>query len=148
MRAPLSQQFPFTDKSTDKLRRKWDRFFTEYGRDISMYRIIELHRLLLQGLPLEHRGVIWSICSGAAAEMQLNPGEYAALLQRSKGQDASLLTMEEIERDLHRSLPEHPAFQGGPGIDALRRILMAYSVRNPQIGYWLVFHGNCFNNEK
>lgn len=67
-----------------------------------MYRTIELHRLLLEGVPYEYKAKVWGACSGAYAEMQLNPNEYEALLVKSIKTDCSQVTMEEIERDLHR----------------------------------------------
>ncbi|KAL3110292.1 hypothetical protein niasHT_016072 [Heterodera trifolii] len=117
--------------------RRWEKLFHDYGHDYSMFRTIELHRLLLDGIPYELKAHVWGVCSGALVEMRINEGEYAALLRRSRHNSAAFseLTMDEIERDLHRSLPEHPAFQSAAGIDALRRILTAYAVRNPTIGY-------------
>lgn len=77
----------------------------------------------------------------------MNPGLYKSLVDQSLGK--SCQANEEIERDLHRSLPEHPAFQSDTGISALRRVLSAYAWKNPQIGKNFIrkiYHYKVFKN--
>ncbi|XP_053317053.1 TBC1 domain family member 9 [Spea bombifrons] len=111
----------------------WKMHFAEYGQGICMYRTEKTRDLVLKGIPESMRGELWLLFSGAINEMATHPGYYTELVEQSMGKYN--LATEEIERDLHRSLPEHPAFQNEIGISALRRVLTAYAFRNPNIGY-------------
>ncbi|XP_071954671.1 TBC1 domain family member 9-like isoform X2 [Antedon mediterranea] len=130
----------FNDRNEDGVSPKekikehlWSVHFKEYGRGICMYRTVETQELIIKGIPESLKGEIWMLFSGAINEMATHPGYYLSLVEQSLGKEN--IATEEIERDLHRSLPEHPAFQSELGIAALRRVLTAYAFRNPTIGY-------------
>lgn len=86
---------------------------SEVGRGISMYQIIAGKELVTKGIPESLRGELWSVFSGSILQKAQNKGLYEKLVNEalsSKNQ-----ANDEIERDLHRSLPEHPAFQSDVG---------------------------------
>ncbi|TMS13769.1 TBC1 domain family member 8B [Larimichthys crocea] len=111
----------------------WNIHFSEYGRGTSMFFTKKTRDLIVRGVPEALRGELWMLFSGAVNDMATHPGYYTELVEQSLG--TSTLATDEIERDLHRSLPDHPAFQSDTGISALRRVLTAYAYRNPKIGY-------------
>ncbi|XP_052367136.1 TBC1 domain family member 9B-like isoform X2 [Oncorhynchus keta] len=111
----------------------WNIHFLEFGRGVCMYRTSKTRELVLNGIPESLRGELWLLFSGAQNEMDTHPGYYAERVEQAMGR--CTLATEEIERDLHRSMPEHHAFQNEMGIAALRRVLTAYACRNPGIGY-------------
>ncbi|KIY68877.1 TBC-domain-containing protein [Cylindrobasidium torrendii FP15055 ss-10] len=88
----------------------------------------EFLRLVRSGIPLAYRGKVWQEGSGAL-EMR-EPGLFAALVRGSSESEA------EIEKDVGRTMPLNVFFGGeGAGVDKLRRVLKAYSIRNPKVGY-------------
>lgn len=76
---------------------------------------------------------MWETLSGSIFLRFMNPGQYEKILEENKGRTNT--STEDIEKDLHRSLPEYLAYQSDEGISALRRVLQAYSFNNPETGY-------------
>jgi hypothetical protein len=91
-----------------------------------------------QGIPPELRGAFWFQLSGAADKCDLEGRRGVP-----KYEDICDLGFSEcsaqIEKDLLRTFPGNEKMAGKDGttegIDSLRRILTAYSLRNPSVGY-------------
>ncbi|KAJ7146773.1 rab-GTPase-TBC domain-containing protein [Mycena epipterygia] len=90
----------------------------------------ELDRLVRSGIPLVYRSKVWLECSGGLEMME--PGLFRDLLA-VEGPDN---VVAEIEKDVGRTMPLNVFFGGdGAGVVKLRRVLTAYSRRNPAVGY-------------
>ncbi|CEH13226.1 tbc-domain-containing protein [Ceraceosorus bombacis] len=135
--AGLGSQFKFPGDPR-KLREKsklklWKDYLRVHGRNLTLVRYPQFLRLVQVGLPNRLRGEIWELTSGSIYTRFARAGEYQAILKRNEGKTST--STDEIEKDLYRSLPEFAAYQSPKGIDALRRVLTAYSWKNPELGY-------------
>lgn len=133
----LGLQFKFPgnqskEKEVLKLKR-WFEYFRRYGRNLEIVQNQIFNSLILIGIPNRLRGEIWELSYGAMYLRFENNNEYEQIL--SDNADKKSFAIEEIEKDLNRSLPEYPAYQTKEGINKLRRVLTAYSWKNPEIGY-------------
>lgn len=140
IRAPgggLGQKFrypgsPRVAREKAKLR-LWFNYFRENGANLAIVKNYTFEKLVRVGVPNRIRGEIWELSSGSMYSRQENPTEYHELLQKNEGKSSQ--AVEEIEKDLRRSLPEYSAYQSDEGIQRLRKVLTAYSWKNPDVGY-------------
>ena len=113
--------------------RLWGEYMRENGRNASLVRQPTFSKLIRVGLPNRLRGEMWELCSGSFYTRLRNPQLYNKTLEKFLGQES--LAIDEIEKDLNRSLPEYPAYQSQEGIERLRKVLTAYSWTNDEVGY-------------
>jgi TBC1 domain family member 8/9 len=113
--------------------RLWAEYLKDNGRNMTLIRQPTFHKLIRVGLPNRLRGEMWEVTSGSIYLRLENPGLYAETLEKFSGRES--LAIDEIEKDLNRSLPEYPGFQSEDGIGRLRRVLTAYSWVNTDVGY-------------
>ncbi|KAI9243550.1 rab-GTPase-TBC domain-containing protein [Phascolomyces articulosus] len=110
----------------------------------------KLKRYVRKGIPHNLRGKAWMHYSGAKAKMEANAGLYDSLVKTAEAMGEHNEYAEIINRDLHRTFPDNDQFACGvtaedgtvtmdpesnPKLRALRRILLAFSVYAPHIGY-------------
>lgn len=106
---------------------------TDNGRNATLIRQPNFHKLIRVGLPNRLRGEIWELASGSLYIRLQKPKLFKDTLSKFSGRES--LAIDEIEKDLNRSLPEYPGFQSEEGIGRLRRVLTAYSWINEEVGY-------------
>jgi len=90
----------------------------------------EFKSLVLAGVPVIHRPKVWAECSGASA-LRI-PGYYDDLIMN--GVDDPVI-LAQIQMDINRTLTDNVYFRKGPGVGKLNEVLLAYSRRNPEVGY-------------
>ncbi|KAM9068836.1 TBC1 domain family member 2B [Sarcophilus harrisii] len=116
---------------------KWENYFASI-MNREMICSPELKNLIRTGIPHEHRSKIWKWCVDLRMKKfkdRAEPGYFQTLLQNAleKQNPAS----KQIELDLLRTLPnnKHYSSPTSEGIQKLRNVLLAFSWRNPDIGY-------------
>jgi hypothetical protein len=90
-----------------------------------------------QGIPPELRGLFWFHLSGASDKCDLEGRRGVPRYEDICDLGISECSAQ-IEKDLLRTFPGNEKMggkDGTEGIDSLRRILTAYSLRNPSVGY-------------
>lgn len=115
----------------------------------------KVKRFVRKGVPPEWRGAAWFWYAGGPALLAKHPGVYDDLIRRAAAGQVSETDDEIIERDLNRTFPDNIKFKPDPTIapgqvrdstrtvaepetpmlQALRRVLQAFSIYNPKIGY-------------
>ena len=148
----------------ERRKKKWEALMRQYGLTTEKPirfppKSDKIKRFVRKGVPPEWRGAAWFWYAGGPARLAKNPGLYWELVEQASNGSGSLSDTyrEHIEGDLNRTFPDNVRFrpdtdpnaarQGSPTepgttgeeetpiLRALRRLLQAFAINNPHIGY-------------
>lgn len=116
----------------------------------------KIKRYIRKGIPPTWRGAAWFWYAGGPGLLKKDEGLYWKLLEQVRDGKLGDTDREHIERDLNRTFPDNVRFKPDPTtveaqqaqasgdgseqpetsmVRALRRVLQAFAVHNPSIGY-------------
>lgn len=112
----------------------WRDFFIKNGTGLQIIKTPAFYKLIRVGICDIFRGEVWENLSGAMYQKFQQPGIYKEILDSNMSKNSQAI--EDIEKDVKRSLPEYEGFlENASGVDSLRNVLVAYSWKNPDVGY-------------
>jgi hypothetical protein len=133
---------------------KWEIMLIQWGFPIKNPtgfppRSDKVKRYIRKGIPPAWRGACWFWYAGGPQRLAANPDLYARRLREAEDGKLSDVDRDSIEKDLARTFPDHIEFKPDPIPDeeppevpievpiikSLRRVLQAFAVDNPSIGY-------------
>ncbi len=134
--------------SQERRTKKWSSFMREQG--LSTYlpsrfpdKSVKTQRYVRKGIPPAWRGAAWFHYAGGHGFLDKKATLYASLLSHSD--DLDINDKESIERDLHRTFPDNLHFKPdtptphavpeAPLLSSLRRVLQAFALHSPRVGY-------------
>lgn len=96
----------------------------------------QIKDLIRKGVPDELRGKVWWACSGGKQKMEAATTfeQFGALVQRFNELKDTQYEID-IEKDINRTYPNSTLLGKPQTLASLRKVLMAYALRNPVIGY-------------
>ena len=138
--------------SQERRTKKWSSYMREQGLPTYIPsrfpdKSVKTQRYVRKGIPPAWRGAAWFHYAGGQALLEKHPTLYTSILSRSA--DLSSNDQESIERDLHRTFPDNLHFKPdsnstvpisqsppeSPLLSSLRRVLQAFALHTPRIGY-------------
>eukprot|EP01066_Platyproteum_vivax_P015123 Platyproteum_vivax@DN6721_c0_g1_i1.p1 len=112
----------------EKRKKRWQAF---QSKDPKFSDQTKLKKLLRKGVPDMLRSQVWAHCLGSNEKHQRHPRQYEALLNTANDDD----TKKQIALDLRRTFPDNRTYKAASGLDQLGRVLHAFSLHCPKVGY-------------
>ncbi|KAK9808174.1 hypothetical protein WJX73_005269 [Symbiochloris irregularis] len=121
------------DQAAEQVAPKWDKVKGRVLGSPDVVKDAKLKKYCRLGIPVQHRPWAWPALSGADARKRKQmAGYFDAMVHRG---EVDSEVAHQIELDLPRTYPSNRWVASEEGMDALRRVLVAYSVHQPSVGY-------------
>lgn len=119
---------------------KWENYRANIIPGRALQKTPELKALIRTSIPQEFRSQMWKGCVEfhvGQERAEKGPGYYEDLVMSPPLTNTCDPAVKQIELDLLRTLPNNRHYEtpDAPGINPLRRVLLAYSRRNLIVGY-------------